>query len=77
MAIYIKYGTEYLNRRLREHRYRMGLALSYVAKAVDICVEDLRQYEFGQKPITDEELTRLAKLYQVSPSYFLGGISIN
>ena len=76
MSVYINYGTEYLNRRLREHRCRLGLAINYVAKVVDISVKDLEQYECGQKPITTEELSKLASLYKVSPSYFLGGIPI-
>eukprot|EP01037_Dinobryon_pediforme_P018043 gene18043-18280_t len=50
-------------RRLREHRSRLGLALEYVAKAVGIPVEDLTQYEYGKKPITQEELQKLANLY--------------
>jgi len=73
MTVYITHGTEYLTRRLREHRYRLGLALTYVANAVDIPVEDLTQYEYGRKPITQEELLKLANLYHVSPTYFLGG----
>lgn len=76
MSTYINYGTEYLNRRLREHRCRLGLALNYVAKVVDISMKDLEQYECGQKPITSEELSKLASLYKVSPSYFLGGIPV-
>ncbi len=73
MATYVTSGTEYLTRRLREHRYRLGLALTYVAKAVDISVEDSAYYEYGKKPITQKELQKLADLYHVSPAYFLGG----
>lgn len=73
MATYVTSGTEYITRRLREHRSRLGLALTYVAKAVDISVEDLTHYEYGRKPITQEELQKLANLYHVSPAYFLGG----
>lgn len=40
MSVYVDYGTEYLSRRLREHRCRLGLALAYVSK-VDISVKDL------------------------------------
>ncbi len=74
MTAYITHGTEYLTRRLREHRYRLGLGLAYVAEAVNISVEDLTQYEYGEKPITQAELLRLANLYRVSPVYFLGGV---
>jgi transcriptional regulator with XRE-family HTH domain len=77
MKTYITYGEEYLSKRLREHRRRLGLALRYVAKVVDISVSDLEQYEYGQKPITTEELLKLANLYRVNPSYFLGGIAIH
>ena len=73
MGSYVISGVEYLTRRLREHRSRLGLALDYVAKAVGIPVEDLTQYEYGRKPITQEELQKLANLYGVSPAYFLGG----
>jgi len=73
MTVYVTHGTEYLTRRLREHRYRLGLALTYVANAVDISVEDLTQYEYGKKPITQKELQTLADFYHVSPAYFLGG----
>lgn len=76
MPTYINYGTEYLSKRLREHRRRLGLALNYVAKVVDISENDLEQYEYGQKPMTTEELSKLANLYKVSPSYFLGGILV-
>lgn len=76
MATYVTYGMDYLKRRLREHRYRIGLAANYVAKAVGISVEDLEQYEYGKKPITKEALVKLAKLYQVSPDYFLGGVPL-
>ena len=76
MPTYINYGTEYLSKRLREHRRRLGLALSYVAKVVNISVNDLEQYEYGQKPMTTEELSKLANFYKVSPSYFLGGILV-
>ncbi|NBX69706.1 MAG: XRE family transcriptional regulator [Proteobacteria bacterium] len=67
------HGTEYLARRLKEHRRRLGLASDYVAKALDISVEDLEHYEYGGKPITKEDLIKLADFYRVSPSYFLGG----
>ena len=77
MANYVTYGTEHLMRRLREHRYRLGLALSYVAKAVGISVDDLQLYEYGQKPITREELLKIANLYRVSPAYFLGGVPLS
>ena len=73
MGSYVTFGAEYLTRRLREHRSRLGLTLDYVAKAVGILVEDLTQYEYGRKPITQEELQKLANLYGVSPAYFLGG----
>lgn len=73
MTVYITHGAEYLTRRLREHRSRLGLALDYVAKAIDISAEDLTQYEYGKKPITQKELQKLADLYHVSPAYFLGG----
>ena len=73
MTVYITHGTEYLARRLREHRSRLGLALDYVAKAIDISAEDLTYYEYGKKPITQKELQKLADLYHVSPAYFLGG----
>ena len=76
MSTCINYGTEYLSRRLREHRRRLGLALEYVSKVVDISVNDLQEYEYGQKLMTTEELSKLANLYKVSPSYFLGGISV-
>ena len=71
------HGTEYLTRRLKAHRYRLGLPPSYVAKALDISVEDLEQYEYGRKPLATETLIKLANLYQVSPSYFLGGLPVN
>lgn len=73
MATYVTSGAEYLTRRLREHRSRLGLALDYVAKAIDISAEDLTHYEYGKKPITQKELQKLADLYHVSPAYFLGG----
>ncbi|MBY0461815.1 MAG: helix-turn-helix transcriptional regulator [Alphaproteobacteria bacterium] len=77
MATYVVYGTESLMRRLREHRFRLGFFLNYVAKAADISADDLTQYEYGKKPITQEELLRLANLYKVSPAYFLGGLPIS
>ena len=73
MGSYVTFGLEYLTRRLREHRFRLGLGLDYVAKAVGIPVEDLSQYEYGRKLITQEELQKLAILYGVSTAYFLGG----
>ena len=76
MSEYVNYGTEYLTKRLREHRRRLGLPLNYVSKVVDISMNDLEKYEYGQKLITIEELSKLANLYKVSPSYFLGGISV-
>lgn len=76
MQTYIDYGIEYLSKRLREHRCRLGLPLNYVSKVVDIPVKDLEQYEYGYKRITTEELSKLATFYKVSPSYFLGGIAV-
>ena len=76
MSTYVSYGTEYLTKRLREHRRRLGLPLTYVSKALDIPMNDLEQYEYGLKHITTEELSKLANIYKVSPSYFLGGISV-
>ena len=73
MTAYITDGMEYLNKRLREHRYRIGLAVDYVAKAIGIPVEDLECYEYGKKPITKDTLLKLSALYGVSPAYFLGG----
>jgi len=76
MPNYVVYGTESLMRRLREHRFRLGLSLNYVATTADISADDLTQYEYGKKPITQEELLKLAKLYKVSPTYFLGGLPL-
>lgn len=73
MTTYVTYGMDSLKTRLREHRYRKGLAIAYVAKVVGISVEDLEHYEYGKKPITKEVLLKLATLYHVSPDYFLGG----
>ena len=73
MTAYITDGMEYLNKRLREHRHRIGLAVDYVAKAIGISVEDLERYEYGKKPITKDALLKLSALYEVSPAYFLGG----
>ena len=77
MSTHIVYGSEYLSKRLREHRLRLGMPLSWVAGIVDIPEKNLEEYEQGAKSITKEELIKLSDLYQVSPRYFLGGISIN
>ena len=74
---YLTHGTDILTKRLKAHRYRLGLAPGYVAKALDISVEDLEHYEYGRKPITREELIKLSNLYRVSPSYFLGGLPVH
>jgi len=74
---YLKHGTDILTKRLKAHRYRLGLASSDVAKALDISVEELEHYEYGRKPITVEELIKLSSLYRVSPSYFLGGLPVH
>ena len=76
MTTYVSYGVEALKKRLKAHCYRMGLDLSYVSKSAGISVEDLECYEYGEKPITKEDLVKLATLYQVSPSYFLGGVPL-
>jgi transcriptional regulator with XRE-family HTH domain len=73
---YPVHGTEFLTKRLKEHRCRLGLAPSYVAKVLDISVDDLEHYEYGRKPITTEALIKFAGLYRVSPSYFLGGLPV-
>lgn len=62
MSVYVNYGTEYLSRRLKEHRCRLGLALIYVSKVADISVNDLEQYEHGSKLITTEDLSKLSNL---------------
>jgi len=76
MTTYATYGVGALKKRLKAHRYRMGFDLSYVSKSAGISVEDLVCYEYGEKPITKEDLVKLATLYQVSPSYFLGGVPL-
>jgi len=65
-----------LNRRLRDYRRRKGLALSFVARALEISEEELINYEGGRKIVPSEILYQLSLLYDVSVTYFLRGFEI-
>ena len=64
------------NRRLREHRRRVGFSLSYVAETLRITEDQLKDYEAGIKEVPPALLSKLGALYNVSPGYFLGDIDI-
>ena len=63
----------YVNRRLREHRLRLGYSLTFAAKSIGISLDQLDHYESGGETIPLDILYKLADAYKVSPSYFLGG----
>jgi len=65
-----------INRRLRDYRRRKGFALSFVARALEISEEELRDYEGGRKTVPSEVLYQLSLLYEVSSSYFLRGFDL-
>ena len=65
-----------INRRLRDHRRRKGLALSFVARALEISEEELRDFEGGRKKVPSEVLHELSLLYKVSSTYFLRGFDL-
>ena len=64
------------NRRLREHRRRVGFSLSYVAETLGITETQLKDYEAGTKQVPPAILSKIGTLYNVSPGYFLGDIDI-
>jgi hypothetical protein len=64
------------NRRLREHRRRVGFSLPYVAETLGLTETQLKDYEAGIKQVPPATLSKLGKLYNVSPGYFLGDIDI-
>ncbi len=64
------------NRRLREHRRRIGFSLPYVAETLGVSETQLKNYESGTKQIPPAILSKLGTLYNVSPGYFLGDVDI-
>lgn len=63
-----------LQQELKERRTERGLPLSACAEALNCSVEGYRLKEKGERPISGEELAKLADLYGLSirdafPSY--------
>src|SRR5579862_6704447 len=60
-----------LANRLREAREAQGISQMQVAEAIGLPRTSITQIEAGNRAVSTLELTRLAKLYRHSVSYFL------
>ena len=58
--------------RLKEARKMSGLSQSQAAKIIDIQRPTLTEMEAGNRKVTAEEISELAKVYDVGVSWLLG-----
>ena len=58
--------------RIREARKAAGLSQGQVAKLLGLQRPSVSQIEAGQRRVSGDEVARLAKLFDVSPSWLLG-----
>lgn len=61
-----------VGRRLREVRERLGLTQAEVAKRLGMAGVTYHNYEIAQRRVPVVELKRIAALFDVPISYFLG-----
>lgn len=62
-----------VGQRIREVRERLGLTQDTVARHLGVTRPVVSNIEQGKRPLTLEELDKLADLFGYSPSYFLQG----
>jgi transcriptional regulator with XRE-family HTH domain len=63
----------YVGQRLKYRRNAMGLSQSELAEAVGITFQQVQKYERGANRMGASRLYELAKILQVSVSYFFDG----
>lgn len=62
-----------LNERIKEMRTKKGLTLAYVAEQLGIKEATMQRYESGEiKNIKHETITKLAQIFDCTPSYLMG-----
>lgn len=62
-----------LNDRIKEMRTKRGLTLAYVAEQLGIKEATMQRYESGEiKNIKHETITKLAEIFDCTPSYLMG-----
>ncbi len=62
-----------VGRRIREVRERLGLTQDAVARHLGVTRPVVSNIERGKRPLTLEELDKLADLFGYSPGHFLQG----
>jgi len=67
---------EYVGRRLRDFRERVGLTLMECAKHVGISHQQIHKYEMGQTKISPGMLYKFCKVFSVTPNVFFEGYSV-
>ena len=58
--------------RLREARKMAGLSQAQVAKLLNLHRPSITELEAGNRKVSADELSKLAEIYDVSPSWVLG-----
>lgn len=58
--------------RIREARKMAGLSQARVAELLNMHRPSISEIEAGNRSVTAEEITKLAKIFEVSPSWLLG-----
>lgn len=62
-----------LNERIKEMRNKRGLTLAYVAEQLGIKEATMQRYESGEiKNIKHETISKLAQIFNCTPSYLMG-----
>ena len=64
---------EYVGRRLREKRQKLGMTLAYVAEKLSISHQQIQKYEQAQSRISAAILFQIGQVYGVPSHYFFEG----
>lgn len=64
---------EYVGKKLRDFRERIGLTLEDCAKKIGVSHQQIHKYELGQTKISPSILYKYCKLFSVNPNVFFEG----
>jgi transcriptional regulator with XRE-family HTH domain len=60
----------HIGRRIRLRRTTLGITRAALADAMDLTVQQLQKYEYGSNRVSASRLFDLARILEVSPSWF-------
>jgi transcriptional regulator with XRE-family HTH domain len=64
-----------VGRRIKERRLALGLSQERLSERVGVTHQQLQRYEYGLIRMSVYRLVAISKAVDVSPAYFLDGVS--